>query len=58
MIRNILADPNPNLQNMISVLKECISFGLMFPELWQLHDQIVKYFVYLAKIHTLLKMRP
>jgi hypothetical protein len=43
---------------MLEVLRECIQDGLMFPELWKLHDQIVRYFVTLAKIHTLLKVRP
>jgi len=42
---------------MIDMLKECIANGLMFPELWNLHDRIVKYFVTIAKIHYLLKVR-
>lgn len=30
----------------------------MFPEMWQLHDRVVKYFVTIAKIHCLLKYKP
>lgn len=53
-----MKDDNPNLQKMIELLQECIADGLMFAELWQLHDQIVRYFISLAKIHTLLKVKP
>jgi hypothetical protein len=53
-----LIDPNPNLENMLEVLKECVAFGFIFPELEQLHEQIVRYFIDIAKIHSLLKIRP
>lgn len=43
---------------MIEVLQECIAHGLMFHELFQLHDQIIRYFISIAKIHTLLKVKP
>ena len=54
----MLVEPDPNLDQMLSILKECITYGLKFPEFDLLYEQVLKYFIDLAKIHSLLKLRP
>lgn len=39
------------------MLKVCIKEGLTFPEFEQLYEQIIKYFIIIAKMHYLLKYK-
>lgn len=53
----IINNEDPNLEEMLNVLRLCIYDGLNFPEFEQLYDQVVKYFLLLAKMQFLLKIK-
>lgn len=53
----ILSHEDPNLEEMLNILRMCIHDGLNFAEFEQLYDQVVKYFLLLIKMQFLLKIK-